>query len=207
MSDKEKRNPDIGLIYPKDMFSAEELSEYNRELEAAGLSFGALGNQTSVQACLGFFVPLIKIFLSPAFISAFLTSVLSAIAWDSAKAVIRKICKSIAENKPRRFSNGRIENIEAPIQIIVGNVRVVLPADSSDEVIQHTVDKAFEYLLKETSTEELLYALYDEASDRFKSYMEREILDRIIAEHRAEQNKDDIDVITIQREQDIKEQP
>lgn len=207
MSDEEKRSPDIGLVYPKGAFSAEELSEYNRELEAAGLSFGTCEDQTTGWACFDVFVPLLKVFLSHDFVLGLSTGMLSAMAWDGAKAVIKRICKSVADKKPRRLTGGRIEDIKEPIHIIVGNISVVLPAGSNDEVIQHTVDKAFEYLLKETSTQYPLFALYDDTSESFKSFTERELLDQIIAEHRAEQAEKDEDILTVHREEDTKETP
>ncbi len=153
MSDEEKRSPDISLVYPKGAFFAAELSEYNRELEAAGLSFSACEDQTTGWACLDVFVPLLKVFLSHDLVRELSTDILSAMIWDSVKAVIKRICKSVADKKPRRLTGGRIEDIKEPIHIIVGNISVVLPAGSNDEVIQHTVDKAFEYLLKETSNQ------------------------------------------------------
>ena len=151
---------DIGLVFYKGLFSDEEVREIKFLFDERYLSFDRREKNSTVLACLDFFVPTAQIVLSPDFLQQIANGAISSFAYDLAKNCILKIWSRLIAKNSKKITGGKIIECEDCIHLCGNGFNAVFPQNADKDIISRYIDKSFEYL-SHNSTKQREFLVFD----------------------------------------------
>lgn len=155
-----RQHPDIGFVFYQNSFSKEEIEEMKQECERKGITFDFQERTCTTWACLDVLAPLFQIILSPEVVNSVLNQLFKSATYDFLKYSVISIWRKVRSKKALKVTSQGAEPISSSINIRVENIEGVFPATTDEEIVNHFIDKLFDYL-KTTHSSSHQYALYD----------------------------------------------
>lgn len=171
--------PDVGVVYFDGTLLAEEISELKKYADENKLQLALKKNENRVYACLDIFVPAIQIFISSEFIA---NSLISGAIYDATKSIIMKIWSFVKQKNCFKVTNGKTSNSEPCIHIKAPNegIEAIFPNTTDKAVVEHYIDRLFDYLSKAKTQRK--YLIYNKDEDCFTEICESEIIKKYVHE-------------------------
>lgn len=181
-----KTQPDVGIIFYEGLFSDEEIESVKTKFDSVNLSFGAAKKKPATMACLDFFVPLVTILLSQAFLQQLANGVITNAAYDMVKNCCLNVWHIIISKKPKKITGDKITEYKNCIQLSGNGFNAVFPQTTDETIILHYIEKSFEYL-SHNSTKQREFLVLDQRGD-FRRLTEHEVIKMAMQEQRQEKS-------------------
>ena len=122
------------------------------------------------------FFPQLKIILSSDLAIGICGGIIANVICDVIKKVVLTVCKKVKEKKLTKIHNGVIEENASPtIHLEIGNIKVILPVEISNEQFQYFADHLFE-TLKGQNIKKTKYCIFDPETKEYRFLEKHEIV-------------------------------
>lgn len=178
----------IGLEYLENTFESDEIKELESGLNMLGIDLKVRSNPPKPIMGIENLFPQIQILLSSNIVQEICLGVVTGAIWDGIKLFFKSLRKMVKKKPFTRVSNGKADTKATPnIYVNIGKSHIVLPMDIDDKKFEYFVDKMFETINQDTTTEEK-YAFYDSKNETLEYYSRHEIATKLYKQQEKRKN-------------------
>lgn len=191
--------PEIIMLYDNGLFSDFEIEQIQNECSGHSIKLCSQEKEPVIMACLDDLAPAIQFILSPGFIVNLLNNSTTSAVYDFSKYILKKIWTYAKRKIGHKVTSTTVVPQEPGIHLQAGNINAIFPKGTDNILVEHYIDKLFEYLktTKEIESNETKYVIYDSKTDQIISYTLSELMRKEVEEYKNKNAQKESDTETI----------
>jgi len=155
----------IHLSYLGGLIDSEEIREIEKTLKQSQLELSSFDRSGLPQNALEDYLNVIYVAISIPLISNILTGVVSSIVWDSIKVTVKKVWVKVKNKEYTKLTAGSQEKKKITFGLEIKldkntSFNFRLDGDLSEELVEKSLDKAFDYLKEQQLNENYKHSYF-----------------------------------------------